>query len=146
MSEIHEDERECRARWATHVAGDFFELLATMMPEHSTLGEMRILNRIAHAQLNRAHVCVTELVDQVGLPRSTVSRYVKRFLEEGRIVDIGHPEDSRRRSLRYPPAVTEVFMQWGMQMHAIRTRNQPLLEGEEGQAGEAAPTSAPGGA
>lgn len=64
-----------------------------------TLCELQIICRVASAEHRGLTVTVSDLARQVRKPRTTVSKYVSRFLKLRMIEEMIDPDDRRRRIL-----------------------------------------------
>lgn len=70
---------------------------------------------------------VSELADIVGLPKSSVSRYVSTEMQNGLLEEFIDPEDRRRRRLR-PTELANKERAWHLnQVHEVREATRDLI-------------------
>ena len=100
------------AYWAVQVTGAVLELVSNYSPASISLNECRILNSIVLSELEGKPVGVSDLSSTLNIPRPTVSRVVADFYADGALHENRHPEDGRKRQIRYTDLSNERMNQW----------------------------------
>lgn len=97
-----------RERETTHYlktfVSEFLGLLSHHFKGQTTLNDLRIGNYIGlKSQYGGEPTNNKEISAVLGIPRSTVTRIVTDFIEQGWVAERPHPEDGRRKQLFIVP-------------------------------------------
>lgn len=73
-----------------------------------TFADLRLLQAVAHAQVNGELAGVTEIANRIGVPMSTASRMIAHLSDfepggKGYLTQTNHPNDRRRVVLKITP-------------------------------------------
>ena len=114
-------------KWLTCLSRGYFELLLDMHAGTITLNELRILAAVAESHINDESKGVTMIAAELSLPRSTVSRVVIRAVAEGRMVELPHPYDQRRRIIRLSPTEEARVRRFSEKSMRVRSQCEAAL-------------------
>lgn len=121
------------AEWAECVlfAKEFYEILAEFVPGDTTVNQLRILTSLAVADATGEGTSVSEIADEYGISRATVSRLITEWMTAGRITETPYPGDGRRRVLGLNEEAQRYSRMWAERLSTILPPSSPEEEEEE---------------
>ena len=97
-----------------------YELLAAYLPGDTTLNELRVLTAVALASKRDGKgTSVSEIADETGISRATVSRLIAQWTEADQIREDPHPSDGRRRILGFTEKAHSLNREWSTKMWKV---------------------------
>ena len=100
-------------------ARDFYDLLADFLPGDTTLNELRVLTAVAEVAVQERGTSVTEISANCGIAKTTVSRLISHWIEQGTIEERHHPSEGRRRILSFSDEAHRLNHDWAQRVEQL---------------------------